>query len=141
MRDGTEIMKERQPDSRESRNRDTAAGRAPLPKMMLAFVVRRCSVDLGHAPTPAEFAAWANQQGTGSRRHCLFGRPITESEAAIILKNQARLVSAKSAAAEEQWTGEEDGAAAPGANVVSLAELRDRLLQIRRNRAALRVKR
>ena len=29
-------------------------------KMMLGFIVRRCAADLGHAPTPDEFAKWAN---------------------------------------------------------------------------------
>ena len=38
-----------------------------LPKMMIGFVVRRCTVELGRAPTPAEFAAWANASDDARR--------------------------------------------------------------------------
>ncbi|MFN8640586.1 MAG: hypothetical protein U0802_02580 [Candidatus Binatia bacterium] len=94
-----------------------------LPKMMLGFVVRRCTVDLGHAPTADELAAWANA-GAGRDAH-IFGRPITVAEAGLILRHQARLVSAASAAADERWVDAEmPPAAAP--NVVSLAAVRAR---------------
>jgi hypothetical protein len=89
----------------------------PLPKMMLGFVVRRCTVALGRRPTAAEFANWANG---GSMR--LFGRPITEDEAALILRHQARLVTAKGATPAEQYAPTDD--LAP--NVVPLAALRAR---------------
>jgi hypothetical protein len=93
-----------------------------LPKMMIGFVVRRCTVDLGRAPTPAEFAAWANSGG-GREIH-LFGRPISDAEAHLILRHQARLVSARSASAEEQFV--DDALALPGSNVVRLDEMRAR---------------
>jgi hypothetical protein len=95
----------------------TAASR--LPKMMLGFVVRRCIVELGHAPSAAEFAAWAND---GSTR--LFGRAISVDEAALILRHQGRLVSAKSAAPEEQYVDIDELVTA--SNVVRLADVRAR---------------
>ncbi len=69
---------------------------------MLGFIVRRCTIDLGHPPTPAEFAVWANAQSHEESRH-LFGRAISEREAGVILKHQARLVSAKSARPDEEY--------------------------------------
>lgn len=92
---------------------------ARLPKMMIGFVVRRCIIALGRPPTPAEFAAWAN----GGDAH-LFGRPISVAEAGVILRHQARLVTAKSASGEEQYI-EVDGLAA-AANVIRLADARAR---------------
>jgi hypothetical protein len=102
-----------------------------LPRMMLGFVVRRCAVDLGHTPDPLEFASWANNYGANGERRCLFGRPISESEARIILKHQARLVSARSAAPHEQFVEEDEFAALPveGGKVVCLDQVRARLLQ------------
>ncbi|HUI28422.1 MAG TPA: hypothetical protein VL403_20255 [Candidatus Kryptonia bacterium] len=85
-----------------------------LPKMMLGFVVRRCTVALGHAPSPKEFAAWANAQHDNRQSACIFGRPISEREAALILRHPDRPVSARSAAPHEQVRD-----AQPGANVVS----------------------
>ena len=96
-----------------------------LPKMMIGFVVRRCAVDLGHAPSPAEFAAWAN--ASEQRDAHVFGRPITVAEAGLILRHQARLVSAASAASDEQWVETEAAPPASAApNVVSLAAARAR---------------
>ena len=94
-----------------------------LPKMMIGFVVRRCTVELGHAPTAAEFAAWANASET--RDAHVFGRPLTVAEAGLILRHQARLVSARSAAPEEQWA-EVDELALTAPNVVDLAAARSR---------------
>jgi len=85
-----------------------AVGPPGLPKMMIAFVVRRCAIDLGREPTAAELAAWANRQGSGRDTHCLFGRAITETEASVILRHPGRLVTASSAAPHEQ----DDGAVA-----------------------------
>ena len=90
-----------------------------LQKMMLGFVVRRCVVALGHQPTAAEFAEWAN--GGHTR---LFGRPISEAEAAVILRHRARLVTAKSATPDEQFVETDEGAAPP--NLVRLADIRAR---------------
>jgi hypothetical protein len=88
-----------------------------LPKMMIGFVVRRCCIELGRMPTSAEFATWANE---GDVR--LFGRPISEAEAGVILRHQARLVTAKGATPTEQYV--EIDALAP--NVVRLADVRAR---------------
>ena len=94
-----------------------------LPKMMIGFVVRRCTIELGHAPTAVEFATWAN---TGDHRSAhIFGRPISVDEAGLILRHQARLVSARSAAPDERWVDVDELAlAAP--NVVSLDAARAR---------------
>jgi hypothetical protein len=40
--------------------------------MMLGFIVRRCAADIGHTPTPDEFAAWANGEPKW-QGYCLFG--------------------------------------------------------------------
>jgi hypothetical protein len=98
----------------------TSGSRPRLPKMMIGFVIRRCTVELGHRPSPAEFAAWANREGDA---HCVFGRPISEHEAALILRHQARLVTARSASRDEQWVDESElpppaRPATAGANVI-----------------------
>jgi hypothetical protein len=66
------------------------------PKIMLGFVVRQCAVALGHRPSAEELCAWANNQGEGRARHCLFGRPITIAEARIILRHPGRPVTVRS---------------------------------------------
>ena len=100
-----------------------------LPKMMIGFVVRRCTVALGRVPSPAEFALWANTQGTPPNTVCLFGRPISDREAAVILRHQARLVSARSAAPEEEYKELESllqARPANGARVIPLDRARMR---------------
>jgi hypothetical protein len=62
---------------------------------VLGFVVRECSVALGHPPSPRELADWANHQADDRGEFCLFGRAITESEAAVILKHPAREVTVR----------------------------------------------
>jgi len=94
---------------------------ARLPKMMIAFVIRRCAVELGHMPSAVEFAAWANGGAVN-----VFGRPISEAEARIVLRHQARLVTARSAAADEQYL--DDAPLSSTANVVRLADVRARRL-------------
>ena len=64
-------------------------------KMMLGFVVRECTVALGHEPTPAELAEWANHQQDERGEFCLFGRAITPAEARVILKHPGRPVSVR----------------------------------------------
>jgi hypothetical protein len=63
-------------------------------KMMLGFIVRRCAADIGHTPTPDEFAKWANgyhhQHG---RRLCLFGKEISASIAKVMFTQPGRLVT------------------------------------------------
>lgn len=64
-------------------------------RLMLGFIVRWCARDLGHPPTPEEFADWANSQGQNGERFSLFGRPISPSTAKIILRHPGRLVTAR----------------------------------------------
>jgi hypothetical protein len=99
-----------------------------LPKMMIGFVVRRCTVELGRLPTAAEFAEWANHQDRG-RGPNLFGRPISEREASVILSHRARLVTAKSAAPEEIHVERDEWEVPPAEDgkVVRLDEVRQRL--------------
>lgn len=104
-----------------------------LPKMMLGFVVRRFVADLGREPSPAEFAAWANRYRnpeTG-RETCLFGRPISDAEAAVILRHRGRPVSARSARPHETLPPEGD---ILPENVLSLDAARARLAAKRRER-------
>ena len=98
-----------------------------VPKMMLAFVIRRCAVEIGHAPSAAEFAAWANGLNGYRHRRSVFGRPISELEARIILKHQSRLVSAKSATPKEAHVARDAQTAGPrAANVLALDKARAR---------------
>jgi hypothetical protein len=87
-----------------------AFGPTALPKMMLGFVVRRCTVDMGHKPSPEEFAVWANNYKERNRTYRLFGRPITVDEARVMLRHRSRLVTARGAAPHECIVPE-DGAA------------------------------
>jgi hypothetical protein len=64
-------------------------------KMMLGFIVRRCAADIGHTPTPDEFAAWANEQIENGRRYCLFGKPISASVAKVMFRQPGRLVTVR----------------------------------------------
>jgi hypothetical protein len=64
-------------------------------KMMLGFVVRECTIALGHAPSPAELAEWANHQQDDRGEFCLFGRAITAAEASVILKHPGRPVAVR----------------------------------------------
>lgn len=65
-------------------------------KIMLGFIVRRCARELGHPPTPNEFAAWANNQEENGRRYSLFGREISPSAAEVMLRHLGRLVTVRS---------------------------------------------
>jgi len=46
-------------------------------KVMLGFVVRRCAKELGHSPTPDEFARWANNRECEGMRYSIFGQAIS----------------------------------------------------------------
>jgi hypothetical protein len=70
-----------------------AANHQPSNKMMLGFIVRRCAADLGHTPTPYEFAAWANGHGRNGYSHCLFGKAISAAAAKVMLSQPSRLVT------------------------------------------------
>ena len=86
--------------------------------MMLGFVVRRCTVEMGHHPSPEEFAAWANNYKGSNRTYCLFGRPLTVDEARVILRHRSRLVTARSAAPHERVVPEEGAAIGKGSATV-----------------------
>lgn len=94
---------------------------AELPKMTIAFVIRRCIMDLGHAPTATELAAWANRDACDGLRP--FGRAISEAEAAAMLRNQDRLVSARSAGPHERHIEQHE----LPPNVISLSAVRAQL--------------
>jgi hypothetical protein len=70
--------------------RNTKSGES---KMMLGFIVRRCAADLGHTPTPDEFARWANGYHQHGKRLCLFGKEISASHAKVMFSQPGRLVS------------------------------------------------
>jgi hypothetical protein len=74
-------------------------------KMMLGFIVRRCAVDIGHTPTPDEFAAWANAQHENGRRYCLFGKPISPSIAKVMFRQPGRLVTVRPEGLARNWRG------------------------------------
>ena len=65
-------------------------------KVMLGFVVRRCARDLGHAPTPQEFAVWANNQSLDGERYNIFGQAISAETAKLMLSRLDRLVTVRS---------------------------------------------
>ena len=62
-------------------------------KMMLGFIVRRCAADIGHTPTPDEFAKWANGHPKHGKRFCLFGKEISASHTKLMFSQPGRLVS------------------------------------------------
>jgi hypothetical protein len=74
---------------------ESAARKIDQNKMMLGFIVRRCARELGHPPTPEEFAEWANNQEDNGRRYSLFGKPISPTAARIILSQPGRLVTTR----------------------------------------------
>jgi len=71
-----------------------AAGAQPL-RIMLGFVVRQCARVVGHAPSPEELAAWANEQRDERGCYAIFGRAITADEARVILRHPSRLVTVR----------------------------------------------
>jgi hypothetical protein len=71
-------------------------------KMMLGFIVRRCAADLGHNPSPDEFAEWAN--GNGSRL-CLFGKEISSAAAKVMFSQPGRLVTVSPEGLARIWKG------------------------------------
>jgi hypothetical protein len=74
---------------------DPLACRKNAQKMMLGFIVRRCAADIGHPPTPDEFAAWANGEIPNGKGYCLFGKPISPSIARIMFRQPGRLVTVR----------------------------------------------
>lgn len=78
---------------------ESTAGAAAPGKIVLGMVVRECAVELGHDPSPREFARWANHQRDGRGDFCLFGKEISEAEATVILKHPGREVTVRPARA------------------------------------------
>jgi hypothetical protein len=76
-----------------------------LPKISIGFVVRRCTLALGHRPTAREFSEWANT--AGEQGSAIFGRPVNVQEAEVILRHQGRPVTARTAQPYEVVTNEE----------------------------------
>lgn len=74
---------------------DNMTGESNNNRLMLGFIVRRCAREIGHPPTPEEFAAWANSREENGQHYSLFGRPISPSTARIILRHPGRLVTAR----------------------------------------------
>lgn len=70
---------------------DAANNKKDDSKMMLGFIVRRCAAELGHHPTPDEFATWAN--GRKSNQLCLFGKEISSSIAKVMFSQPGRMVT------------------------------------------------
>jgi len=62
-------------------------------KMMLGFIVRRCAADIGHTPTPDEFARWANGHHQRGKRLCLFGKEISPAIAKVMFGQPGRMVT------------------------------------------------
>ncbi len=91
---------------------------ARLPKTAIGAVIRRCALALGHPPSAVELATWANDIDGNALRP--FGRTISEKEAALMLKHQDRIVSARSAEPHERYIEPAD---LPD-NVISLAAVR-----------------
>jgi hypothetical protein len=82
-------------DLRNARNGDA--------KIMLGFIVRRCAADIGHTPTPAEFATWANGQQQNGKRLCLFGKEISPSIAKVMFSQPGRLVTVSAEGLARMW--------------------------------------
>ena len=72
-------------------------------KMMLGFIVRRCAADLGHTPTPDEFARWANAQKQNGKTYCLFGKEISPSAAKLMFNQPGRLVTVSPEGLQRIW--------------------------------------
>ena len=74
-------------------------------KMMLGFIVRRCAADLGHNPSPDEFATWANGNGRHGNRLCLFGKEISSEAAKVMFREPGRLVTVSPEGLARIWKG------------------------------------
>jgi len=75
-------------------------------KMMLGFIVRRCAAELGHTPSPDEFAAWANRQKQNGKSFCLFGKEISPSVAKVMFSQPGRMVTVSPEGLARVWKGD-----------------------------------
>jgi hypothetical protein len=73
--------------------RDSGSQKNSDSKMMLGFIVRRCAADIGHMPTPDEFARWANGHQQQGKHLCLFGKEISATIAKVMFSQPGRLVT------------------------------------------------
>ena len=69
--------------------------RVDPPKIMLGFVLRQCTIALGHPPSANELATWSNNQADEHGDYCVFGRAITPAEAAVLLRHPGRPVTVR----------------------------------------------
>ena len=74
-------------------------------KVMLGFIVRRCAADIGHPPSPAEFATWANGQAQNGKHLCLFGKEISPAIAKVMFSQPGRLVTVSAEGLARIWRG------------------------------------
>ena len=74
--------------------------------MMLGFIVRRCAAELGHTPSPDEFAAWANRQKQNGKSFCLFGKEISPSVAKVMFSQPGRMVTVSPEGLARVWKGD-----------------------------------
>jgi hypothetical protein len=84
---------------------DPHIGKNGEAKMMLGFIVRRCAAELGHTPTPDEFAAWANRQRQNGRFYCLFGKEISPLVAKVMFSQPGRMVTVSPEGLARIWKG------------------------------------
>jgi hypothetical protein len=84
---------------------DARKGKNDESKMMLGFIVRRCAADLGHTPSPDEFAAWANEQRRNGKSYCLFGKAISPSTAKVMFRQPGRMVTVSPEGMARAWKG------------------------------------
>jgi len=75
-------------------------------KMMLGFIVRRCAAELGHTPSPDDFAAWANRQKQNGKSYCLFGKEISPSVAKVMFSQPGRMVTVSPEGLARVWKGD-----------------------------------
>jgi len=83
---------------------DPHIGKNGEAKMMLGFIVRRCAAELGHTPTPDEFAAWANRQRQNGRSYCLFGKEISPWVAKVMFSQPGRMVTVSPEGLARIWS-------------------------------------
>jgi len=85
---------------------DSHIGKNGEAKMMLGFIVRRCAAELGHTPSPDEFAAWANRQKQNGKSYCLFGKEISSSVAKVMFSQPGRIVTVSPKGLARIWKGD-----------------------------------
>ncbi|MDO8700495.1 MAG: hypothetical protein Q7J56_02450 [Deltaproteobacteria bacterium] len=85
---------------------DSNIGKNGEAKMMLGFIVRRCAAELGHTPSPDEFAAWANRQKQNGKSYCLFGKEISSSAAKVMFSQPGRIVTVSPEGLAGIWKGD-----------------------------------